>query len=160
MTQNVISAPTRLAAGFRTGCFEKPAWPAAHHVAVALTAYFVAPSEASRCSRPTFSLKDFILAIIFGIAIRNTVGVADMFQPGLRYSTILTKTGIVVMGSSYSLAGLVSVGAQALVFIAVFLFATALTMMWLCRRLGMSPALGACLAVGDVGIRRFQPPSP
>jgi uncharacterized integral membrane protein (TIGR00698 family) len=117
--------------------------------AVALTAYFVAPKlEAFPLFKTYLSLKDFILAIIFGIAIRNTVGVADMFQPGLRYSTILTKTGIVVMGSSYSLAGLVSVGAQALVFIAVFLFATALTMMWLCRRLGMSPALGACLAAG------------
>lgn len=117
--------------------------------AVALTAYVAAPRlEAFPLFKTYLSLKDFILAIIFGIAIRNTVGVADVFQPGLRYSTILTKTGIVVMGSSYSLAGLVSVGAQALVFIAVFLFATALTMMWLCRRLGMSPALGACLAAG------------
>ncbi len=74
--------------------------------AVALTAYFVAPKlEAFPLFKTYLSLKDFILAIIFGIAIRNTVGVADMFQPGLRYSTILTKTGIVVMGSSYSLPG-------------------------------------------------------
>jgi uncharacterized integral membrane protein (TIGR00698 family) len=52
------------------------------------------------------------------------------------------------MGASYSLAGLVSVGAQALVFIALFLFGTALVMMWLCRKMGMSSSLGACLAAG------------
>lgn len=117
--------------------------------AVAFAANFAAPAlEAYPLFKTYLSLKDFILAIIIGMTIRNTVGVPAVFQPGLRYSTILTKTGIVIMGSSYSLAGLVSVGAQALVFISVFLFGTALLMMWLCRKLGMSTALGACLAAG------------
>lgn len=116
---------------------------------VAVVAYLVAPVLAEIPFFKTYlSLKDFLLAIIFGIAIRNTVGIAAVFQPGLRYSTILTKTGIVLMGSSYSLAGLISVGFQALVFIFIFLFGTALVMMWVCRKMNTSPALGACLAAG------------
>lgn len=116
---------------------------------VAIFSYMVAPLIAEiPFFKNYLSLKDFLLAIIFGIAIRNTVGVAAVFQPGLRYSTIMTKTGIVLMGSSYSLAGLISVGFQALVFISVFLFGTALVMMWICRKMNTSPALGACLAAG------------
>lgn len=148
MSQNVISQPVEAQQSFARAVTES--LPGLLLVcAVALVASFVAPKlEAYPLFKTYLSLKDFILAIIFGIIIRNTVGVPAVFQPGLRYSTIMTKTGIVIMGSSYSLAGLVSVGAQALVFIAMFLFGTALVMMWLCRKVGMSTPLAACLAAG------------
>ena len=148
MSENVISQPFAKQQAFAQAIFES--LPGLMLVtAVALVANFLAPViETYPLFKTYLSLKDFILAIIIGIAIRNTVGVPAVFQPGLRYSTILTKTGIVIMGSSYSLAGLASVGGQALVFIAVFLFGTALIMMWLCNRLGMSSSLGACLAAG------------
>ncbi len=148
MSENVLSQPLRMQQAFAQVILES--LPGLLLVlSVALVANFVAPTlEAYPFFKSYLSLKDFILAIIFGIVIRNTVGVPAVFHPGLRYSTILTKTGIVIMGSSYSLAGLVSVGTQALVFIGMFLFGTALVMMWLCRRLGMSSSLGACLAAG------------
>lgn len=118
-------------------------------LAVALAAYYSAPMlEKYPFFKTYLQLKDFLLAIILGIAIRNTVGVPDALQPGLRYSTLMTKTGIVVMGANYSLAGLASVGVQALVFIAVFLFGTAVVMMWICRKLNMPTPLAACLAAG------------
>jgi len=148
MSEHVISRPLEQQQAFAQAILES--LPGLMLVAaVALVANFVAPVlETYPLFKTYLSLKDFILAIIFGIVIRNTVGVPAVFQPGLRYSTIMTKTGIVIMGSSYSLAGLVSVGGQALAFIAVFLFGTALAMMWLCNRLGMSSSLGACLAAG------------
>jgi uncharacterized integral membrane protein (TIGR00698 family) len=148
MSENVISQPLEKQQAFAQAILES--LPGLMMVtAVALVANFVAPKlEAYPLFKTYLSLKDFILAIILGIVIRNTVGVPAVFQPGLRYSTIMTKTGIVIMGSSYSLAGLVSIGGQALAFIAVFLFGTALAMMWLCNRLGMSSSLGACLAAG------------
>lgn len=118
-------------------------------LSVALAAYFAAPAL---LKYPLFksylSLSDFILAIMLGIVIKNTVGVPKLCEGGLRFSTILTKTGIVIMGAKYSMAGLVKVGGPALLCIAVFLFATALVMMWVGGRLKMSPALSACLAAG------------
>lgn len=117
--------------------------------AVAVTAYLTAPLLQQYDFFKTYlSLKDFILAILIGIAIRNTVGVPTMLQPGLKYSTILTKTGIVVMGAKYSLAGLVTVGSQALVMIAVFLFGSAALLMWVGKKLKMSSSLSACIAAG------------
>lgn len=116
---------------------------------VAITAFFLAPVLTKYDFFKSYlSLKDFILAILIGIAIRNTVGVPTMLQPGLRYSTILTKTGIVVMGAKYSLAGLVTVGTQALVMIAVFLFSSAAFLMWMGKKMKMSSSLSACLAAG------------
>lgn len=117
--------------------------------AVAMAAYVLAPELKQLDFFKTYlSLKDFILAILIGIAIRNTVGVPSMLRPGLRYSTILTKTGIVIMGAKYSLAGLVTVGSQALIMITIFLFGSAAVLMWAGRKLKMSSSLSACLAAG------------
>lgn len=117
--------------------------------AVAVTAFFLAPILTQYEFFKTYlSLKDFILAILIGILIRNTVGVPTMLQPGLKYSTILTKTGIVIMGAKYSLAGLLTVGTQALIMIVVFLFGSAALLMWVGKKLKMSSSLSACLAGG------------
>lgn len=118
-------------------------------ISVAVAAYLVAPVLQQYPFFKTYlSLKDFILAIIIGIAIRNTVGVPGVLQPGLKYSTILTKTGIVVMGAKYSLAGLVTVGSQALILIVTFLFGSAIVLMWIGKKLKMSSSLNACIAAG------------
>ncbi len=118
-------------------------------IVVALASFYVAPIiNEIPFFKNYLSLKDFLLAIIIGMIIRNTIGVAPIFKQGLSYSTIMTKTGIVLMGASYSLAGLISVGFNAIMFICVFLFTSALIMMWLCLKLNMSAPLSACLAAG------------
>ncbi len=118
-------------------------------VGVALAAYFIAPILQKYPLFKTYlELKDFILAILFGILIKNTIGVSKTFAPGLRFSTILTKTGIVVMGAKYSMMGLVKVGGPALFYIAVFLFGTAIIMMWVGKKLNVPTPLAACLASG------------
>ncbi|NPA94365.1 MAG: putative sulfate exporter family transporter [Thermodesulfobacteria bacterium] len=118
-------------------------------IAVALSAYFIAPILQKYPLFKTYlELKDFILAILLGILIKNTLGVSRIFYPGLRFSTILTKTGIVVMGAKYSMMGLVKVGGPALFYIAVFLFGTAIIMMWVGQKLKVPTPLAACLASG------------
>lgn len=116
---------------------------------VAVFAHYAAPLLRQNDFIKTYlELKDFILAILIGIAIRNTVGVPSVLRPGLRFSTILTKTGIVVMGAKYSLVGLVTVGGQALALIVVFLFGAAVVLMWAGQKMNMPPSLTACLAAG------------
>ena len=116
---------------------------------VAVFAHYTAPLLQQYDFFKTYlTIKDFILAILVGIAIRNTVGVPNFLQPGLRFSTILTKTGIVIMGAKYSLIGLVTVGGQALGMIFFFLFMSAVVLMWVGKKINMSPSLSACLAAG------------
>lgn len=118
-------------------------------ILVAVAAFFIAPFLQKYPLFKTYlELKDFILAILMGILIKNTVGISKIFEPGLRFSTILTKTGIVVMGAKYSMMGLVKVGGPALFYIAVFLFGTAIIMMWVGERFKVPTPLAACLASG------------
>ncbi len=118
-------------------------------ILVAVAAFFIAPFLQKYPLFKTYlELKDFILAILMGILIKNTVGISKIFEPGLRFSTILTKTGIVVMGAKYSMMGLVKVGGPALFYIAAFLFGTAIIMMWVGERFKVPTPLAACLASG------------
>lgn len=118
-------------------------------ISIAVTAYYLAPIlQQYEFFKTYLTLKDFILAILLGILIKNTVGVSRVFEPGLRFSTILTKVGIVIMGAKYSMAGLVTVGGPALVYISIFLFGTALAIMWVGQKLKVSTSLLGCLAAG------------
>ena len=118
-------------------------------ISVAVCAYFIAPLLLKYPIFKTYlSLKDFILAILIGILIKNTIGVPDAFKPGLRFSTTLTKIGIVIMGAKYSLGGLAQVGGQAFVYISLFLFGSAVLMMWAAQRFKVPTPLAGCLAAG------------
>ena len=66
---------------------------------VAVFSWFITPRLiALHPFMKSLNLSDFIVAIILGMVICNTVGVHAVFRDGLRFSTTLTKTGIVVMG--------------------------------------------------------------
>ncbi|PLX50274.1 MAG: putative sulfate exporter family transporter [Desulfobulbaceae bacterium] len=118
-------------------------------VGVAVAAYFAAPALLKYPLFKTYlSLKNFIIAILLGMVIKNTVGVPKFCEPGLRFSTILTKTGIVIMGAKYSMAGLIEVGVPALVAICTFLFGTAVVLMLIGQKMKMPTSLTACLAAG------------
>lgn len=93
-------------------------------------------------------LADFILAILLGIAIKNTIGVPKIFEPGLKYSTILYKTGIVIMGTKYSLASLATTGSKAIILILIFLFTSTLVIWFIARKFNIPATLSALLAAG------------
>lgn len=98
--------------------------------------------------KEALSLNYVFIAIIFGMLIRNTVGVPTVLEPGLKYSTIFTKTGIVVMGLKYTWSSFIAVGPSAMAFIAVFLFGTVWFMFKLKSKFQLSDTLSGCLAAG------------
>lgn len=68
---------------------------------VAVFSWFITPRLiALHPFMKSLNLSDFIVAIILGMVICNTVGVHAVFRDGLRFSTTLTKTGIVVMAAN------------------------------------------------------------
>lgn len=98
--------------------------------------------------RGALSINYVFIAIIFGMLIRNTIGVPGVLEPGLKYSTVFTKAGIVVMGLKYTWASLLEVGAISMAFITVFLFGAVWLMFALKSRFKLSDTLGGCLASG------------
>jgi uncharacterized integral membrane protein (TIGR00698 family) len=98
----------------------------------------------------TFPNIEYVLwAILFGIVIANTVGVARIFRSGVATYEFWLKLGIILLGARFILGDVLKLGgiSLGLVFIA---FAFSLTFMtWLGRTFHLGPQLTTLLAVGS-----------
>jgi uncharacterized integral membrane protein (TIGR00698 family) len=98
----------------------------------------------------TFPNIEYVLwAILFGIIIANTVGVARIFRAGVATYDFWLKVGIILLGARFILGDVLKLGgiSLGLVFIA---FAFSLTFMtWLGRTFNLGPKLTTLLAVGS-----------
>jgi uncharacterized integral membrane protein (TIGR00698 family) len=98
----------------------------------------------------TFPNIEYVLwAILFGIGIANTVGVARIFRSGVATYEFWLKVGIILLGARFILGDVLKLGgiSLGLVFIA---FAFSLTFMtWLGRTFHLGPQLTTLLAVGS-----------
>jgi len=96
----------------------------------------------------TCQLSYVALLLLGGILIRNTVGVAKVFLPGVGIARPFIKPGIIILGVHYVWNDVLKVGGVGLVLTAVFIFGTAIIVMWLCRKFGVSDGLGGIMGAG------------
>jgi len=98
----------------------------------------------------TFPNIEYVLwAILFGIIIANTVGVARIFRPGVATYDFWLKTGIILLGARFILGDVLKLGGISLILVFVA-FAFSLTFMtWLGRTFNLGPKLTTLLAVGS-----------
>jgi uncharacterized integral membrane protein (TIGR00698 family) len=88
------------------------------------------------------------MLLILGILIRNIFGVHKIFLPGVGIARPLIKPGIIILGVHYVWSDVVRVGGTGLILAAVFIFGTAIAVMWLSRRFGVSDGLGGIMGAG------------
>lgn len=88
------------------------------------------------------------MLLIGGILIRNIFGLAQVFRPGVGIARPLIKPGIIILGVHYVWSDVVRVGGTGLILAAVFIFGTAIAVMWLSRRFGVSDGLGGIMGAG------------
>ena len=88
------------------------------------------------------------MLLILGILIRNLFGLPEVLKPGVGVARPLIKPGIIILGVHYIWSDVVRVGGVGLVLAAVFIFGTAITVMWWCRRQGVSDGLGGIMGAG------------
>jgi uncharacterized integral membrane protein (TIGR00698 family) len=98
----------------------------------------------------TFPNIEYVLwAILFGIVIANTVGVARIFRPGVATYDFWLKTGIILLGARFILGDVLKLGGISLLLVFIA-FAFSLTFMtWLGRTFNLGPQLTTLLAVGS-----------
>ncbi len=98
---------------------------------------------------PKSPVSGIMMAILLGILIRNTAGLHDRFEPGIRFGLKrVLRLGIVLLGIRLSLGEVGSIGLQALPVILVGGASALVIVTYLSRRLGLSGRLGTLLAVG------------
>ncbi|HTC75923.1 MAG TPA: putative sulfate exporter family transporter, partial [Edaphobacter sp.] len=98
----------------------------------------------------TFPNIEYVLwAILFGIIIANTVGVARIFRPGVATYDFWLKVGIILLGARFILGDVLKLGGISLLLVFIA-FAFSLTFMtWLGRTFNLGPKLTTLLAVGS-----------
>ena len=98
----------------------------------------------------TFPNIEYVLwAIVFGVVIANTVGVARIFRPGVATYEFWLKAGIILLGARFILGDVLKLGGISLILVFVAITLSITFMTWLGRRFGLSPALTTLLAVGS-----------
>jgi len=88
-------------------------------------------------------------AILLGLLISNTVGVPQVFRPGLATYEFWLKAGIVLLGSRFLLGDVLKLGGVSLALVVFEIGVSLLFMTALGRAFGLQPKLTTLLAVGS-----------
>jgi len=90
-----------------------------------------------------------MLAIILGMAIRNTTGVPKAMQDGIRFSMRrILRFAIMLLGFQISMSQIRQVGGLGFAIVVATLVGTFLFTLWLGRRLGVDPKVTELIAAG------------
>ena len=89
-----------------------------------------------------------VILLLGGILIRNTLPIPKSLLPGIGIARPIIKPGIIILGVHYVWSDVVRVGGVGLALTAVFIFGTAVAVMWLCKRQGVSDGLGGIMGAG------------
>ncbi len=88
-------------------------------------------------------------AILLGMLVRNTVGVAQVYQPGITFSLKrILKLGIILLGMQLSLTQAISIGSTGLFVAVTSVVSTFFFTCWIGRRLKVSKKLTQLIAGG------------
>jgi uncharacterized integral membrane protein (TIGR00698 family) len=94
-------------------------------------------------------LSPILVAILLGLAIRNTIGLPSVYEPGLQLALKkILRIGVALLGIrlSFTAAGAIGLVAIPIVFVCI---ASALVFVtWVNRALGLPSGLGTLVAVG------------
>ncbi|HEU4635726.1 MAG TPA: putative sulfate exporter family transporter, partial [Edaphobacter sp.] len=105
-----------------------------------------------RTTHPGFPfphLEYVLWAILLGLAIGNTFGVAKFFQPGVATYELWLKLGIVLVGARFLLQDILHIGGLSLALVAVELTLSLSMMHLLGRIFRLPPKLTSLLAMGS-----------
>lgn len=94
-------------------------------------------------------ISGIFVAILFGILIRNTIGLPDIFTAGVAFSLkYALRTGIILLGLRLSLAEAFKLGAWGLPLIVVSISCGLIVTLYFTKKLNQSRRLGTLIATG------------
>lgn len=99
---------------------------------------------------PSLSLfSSLIIAILLGIIVKNTIGVPQIFKPGITFSLKrILRLSIILLGLRLSLPQIIAVGPAGLAIVFVTLVSTFVFTCWFGRQIGVNQKLTKLIAAG------------
>ena len=98
-----------------------------------------------------FGLNYVVLGIVAGMVIVNVFRIPEWAMNGIRLSRLGLKTGVILLGTLYSLAELVQLGKLSVVMIGFFVLGSVGLVLWMGARRGIPNSMGGVLSAG-VGV--------
>lgn len=97
----------------------------------------------------TFHLNYILLGILAGLIYRNVIfggKLPAVFEDGFKLSRLMIKTGIIMLGSLYTVQAIVQLGAFAIVLIGGFVLLSIVMVLWLGKLFGIDRSMTGVLA--------------
>ena len=94
-------------------------------------------------------LNYILLGIIIGMLYRNVVfggRIPDVFADGFKLSRLMIKTGIILLGSLYTVQAIVTLGAMAIFLIGGFVILSLVMVLWLGKVFGLDRSMTGVMA--------------
>ena len=125
-----------------------------------LVRWFVAPEiavlgsamgkvgETGKYIHELLGLNYVVIGIVSGIVIVNVFSVPQWAQHGVRLSRLGLKTGVILLGTLYSLAELQQLGKLSIILIGVFVLGSVGLVLWLSRIRKLPHSMGGVLSAG------------
>lgn len=122
-------------------------WFVAPEIAV-LGKSFGKVGETGKYIHELLGLNYVVLGIVAGIVIVNFFRVPEWAKHGVRLSRLGLKTGVILLGTLYSLAELQQLGKLSFVLIAVFVLGSVGLVLWLSKLRKVPHSMGGVLSAG------------
>ncbi|MDW3096108.1 MAG: putative sulfate exporter family transporter [Gammaproteobacteria bacterium] len=125
-----------------------------------LVRWFVAPvvallgtmlgkvGETGKYIHELLGLNYVVIGIIAGILIVNVFKIPGWAEHGIRLARLALKTGVILLGTLYSLAELQQLGKLSFILIGVFVLGSVGIVLWLSKRRKVSHSMGGVLSAG------------
>ncbi len=121
-------------------------WYAAPLVAVASKS--LGPVMGAKYLHQVLGLNYVVLGILAGIVTVNVFGIPAWAENGVRLSRLGLKTGVILLGTLYSLAELADLGKLSVVMVGFFVLGSVGMVLWLGSRRKIPNSMGGVLSAG------------
>jgi uncharacterized membrane protein YadS len=116
--------------------------------AVAVWSRALGPVIGGRFLHDVLGLNYVVLGIVSGLVVVNVFGIPSWAQNGVRLSRLGLKTGVILLGTLYSLAELVVLGGLSIVMIGVFVLGSVGLVLWFGRLRQVPNSMTGVLSAG------------
>ncbi len=115
---------------------------------VAVISKSFGPVMGAKYIHTVLGLNYVVLGILAGIIIVNVFGIPQWAQNGVRLSRLGLKTGVILLGTLYSLAELQSLGKLSAMMVGVFVLGSVGMVLWLGRMRKIPNSMAGVLSAG------------
>lgn len=115
---------------------------------VAVLSKGLGPVMGAKYLHQVLGLNYVVLGILAGIITVNVFKIPEWAENGIRMSRLGLKTGVILLGTLYSLAELAHLGRLSVVLIGIFVLGSVGAVLWMARRRNIPNSMGGVLSAG------------